>query len=84
MPGVGRVTVSLRKSTRGKVADAFMSRSLQEIFQHGVTVFCQDRFGMKLHAFHIQMFVAHTHDLTVFGPSGNFQICGACGALNGQ
>jgi hypothetical protein len=84
MPGVGRVTVSLRKSTRGKEADAFMSGSLQEIFQHGVTVLRQDRFGMELHTLHIQMLVAHTHDLTVFGPSGNFQICGACGTLNGQ
>jgi hypothetical protein len=85
MPAVGRVTVSLRRSTRaeGDVL-VFMSVVFQEIFQHGMTMLSENRFWVKLNAFNGQAFVANTHDFTIVGPSGNIQIGWATCTFNGQ
>jgi hypothetical protein len=84
MPAVGRVTVSLRRSTRAEVMVLFMSVVFQEIFQHGMTMLRENRFGVKLNPFNGQTFVAHTHDFTIIGPSRYFQIGRAACTLNGQ
>src|SRR5687767_8150719 len=59
---VGRVTVSLRRSTRG-----LLMVLLQEVLEHGVAVLREDRLGMELHALDahrlLEAGVAHTHDL---------------------
>jgi hypothetical protein len=82
MPAVGRVTVSLRRSTRAEVVVLFMSVVFQEIFQHGMTMLRENRFGVKLNPFNGQTFVAHAHDFSIIGPSGNFQIGWATCTLN--
>jgi hypothetical protein len=73
MPAVGRVTVSLRRSTRAEEGVVvFMSVVFQEIFQHGMTMLRENRFGVKLNPLNGQAFVAHTHDFTIIGPSRDF------------
>src|SRR5438105_1078880 len=102
MPGVGRVTVSLRRSMIFMVAtsievivDRCLAQSvagrialvdprkrgpspfascgqLQEVLQHRVPMFAEDRFGVELHAFERgrrarQLTMAHPHDLAIFG-----------------
>jgi hypothetical protein len=73
MPAVGLVTVSLRKSTRAKEeVVVFMSVVFQEIFQQGMAMLGEDRFGVKLNAFNGQASMANTHDFTIIGPSSDF------------
>src|SRR5690606_13872263 len=56
----------------------------KEILQQRVAVFGQDRFRMELHAFDVELLMAHAHDLTVGGPRRHFQAVGQRGALDRQ
>ena len=40
--------------------------------------------GMKLYALHRQCAMAHTHDLTIVGPGGDFKLWGQRSAFYGQ
>ena len=64
-PAVGRVTVSLRRSTIVRHA-----RSSRKFFSMRMAMLGEDRLGMELHAFERraragQLAVAHAHDLAV-------------------
>ena len=47
-------------------------------------VFGEHAFGMKLHAFNIQHFVAHAHDFAIVCPGRDLQHIRASAALNRQ
>jgi hypothetical protein len=68
MAAVGRVTVSLRRSTTGGRSRCL----LQEVLQHRVPVLGEDGLGMELHALDGQLRVAHAHDLAVGRPRRAF------------
>src|SRR5688500_19985104 len=57
---------------------------IQEIFQQFMAVFAENGFGVELHAFDGQSFVAHAHDRAIFRPRGNFQAIRKTLALNDQ
>ena len=58
---------------------------LQKVSEHGVAVLGQHAFGVELHAFDGQGFVAHGHDFAVIvAGGGDFQLRRAGGALNHQ
>ena len=54
------------------MADVISDR--EEIFQQRVTVLRQNGFGMKLHAFNGEVFVAHTHDFAIGCPGCYFKV----------
>jgi hypothetical protein len=72
MPAVGRVTVSLRRSTRAEVVVVFMSVVFQEIFQHGMAMLRENGFGVKLNPFNGQAAMANPHDFAILCPSSDF------------
>jgi hypothetical protein len=72
MPAVGRVTVSLRRSTRAEVVVVFMSVVFQEIFQHGMAMLRENRFGVKLNPFNGHAAMANAHDFAILCPSSDF------------
>src|SRR5688500_9068617 len=49
-----------------------------------MAVFAENGFGVELHAFNGQSFVAHAHDLAIFRPRGNFQSIRQTLAFNEQ
>ena len=49
-----------------------------------MAVFGEQGFGVELHAFHGQCFMAYTHDFAVFRPCGNVQTVGQGGAVDNQ
>ena len=62
---------------------------LQKIPQQIMPMLSQNRFRMKLYAFNIKLFVAHTHDFIQFArcilsPGGYFQAIGQGGLFDDQ
>ena len=51
--------------------------ALQKVFQHGVAVFGQDAFRVKLYAFYGQIGMAYAHDFAIICPSRNLQAGGS-------
>ena len=73
LKAVFAVSGCLRGGGKGVAAACRLSAVLLEkIGEHVVAVFGEQPFGVELHAFDGEVFVAHAHDFVIFCPCGDF------------